>query len=67
MKQSRAALPDQTGSGAGRGDEGKVGRAGIDDANLRGKGRRQAVADPLENCDFALAPIEKTGEGRFGR
>jgi hypothetical protein len=67
MEQSRAALPDQTGSGAGRSNEGKVGWAGIDDANLRGKGRRQAVADPLKNGDFALAAIQKTGEGRFGR
>jgi len=57
MEQSRPALPDKTGSGAGGSDEGKIGRAGIDDAHLRGKGRRQAVADPLENCDFALATI----------
>jgi hypothetical protein len=67
MEQSRGALADQAGSGAGRSDEGKVGWAGIGDANLRGKGRRQAIADPLENRDFVLATIQETGEGRFGR
>ena len=67
VEQSRATLPKQTGGGAGRGDEGKLGRAGIDDADLRGEGRRQVVADPLENRDLALATVQKAGQSRFGR
>ena len=65
--QSRYALPNQTGGGAGRSDEGEFGQAGLHDAYLRGEGRRQADPEALENGGFALATVQKAGEGRFGQ
>jgi len=67
VDQGRSALPQQTGGGAGRSDEGKLRQAGIINPDLGGKGRRQAVPHPLQNGDFALATVQKTGERCFGR
>ncbi len=64
--EDRKALPQQAGGGAGRSDQGKIGRAGVVDPNLRGEGCRQAVPNALQNRDFSLATVQKTGEGRFG-
>ncbi len=67
VDQGRSTLPQQTGGGTGRSDEGKLGRAGINDPDLGGEGRRQAILYQLQNGDFTLATVQKTGEGRFGR
>ena len=60
-------LPKQTGGGAGGGDEGEFGQAGLRNPDLRSEGGRQVVPYMLENGDFALATGQKAGEGRFGR
>ena len=67
VKQVRSALPKQTGGGAGLGDEDQLGQAGVSYPDMGGKSRRQAVLDPLHNGEFALATVQKLGEGRFGR
>jgi len=67
LDQGRSALAQQSGGGAGRSDEDKLGQVGISHPDLGGKGRRQAVLHPLQNGDFTLATVDKTGEGRFGR
>jgi hypothetical protein len=67
IDQGRETLAEQAGGSAGSGNQGKLGRAGVNHPNLCGEGRRQAVPDSLQHRDLALATIQKTGEGRFGR
>jgi hypothetical protein len=67
LKQHRSALPKQAGGGTAAGGEGKFGRGSGGNADLRGEGRRQAVPDHRQDCEFALAAVKKTRERRFGR
>lgn len=65
--QVRSTLPQQTGGGAGGGDQDKLGQAGVGDPDLGCESSWQAALDPLQNGELTLATIDKTGEGRFGR
>ena len=47
VDQGRNALPQQAGGGAGRSDQGKIGRAGVIDPDLCGEGWRQIVPNAL--------------------
>jgi hypothetical protein len=47
VDQGRNALPQQAGSGAGRSNQGKIGRAGVIDPDLCGEGWWQAVPNAL--------------------
>lgn len=67
LDESRNALPNQAGGGAGRSDEGEFGQVGVDDVDLRGEGGRQGLPQLPQNREFALATVEKTGQSRFGR
>jgi len=66
LDQVGNALAQQPRGGARGSDQGQLGQAGVNHPDLCGEGWWQAVLDPLEHRDFALATVQKTGKSRFG-